>query len=300
MTTAATSAATIERDISCFECHYNIRGLPADTACPECGLPIGNTLLAMVDHEASLNARIEVDPRLLRSVRDGSLLILIGVVLWISLLLAPESWGRFRTPERVFLLGVACSAWTCTCYGFHKLATKASSPILRAADPVMRRLLRLTALTLAIAPAPITIVGDYRHELHVDNRLFCEAIVVISVCAFTLIGPLLFLRIHRLMRQLDMRWNSGLAAFLAAMWSLSGVICYFSINQRYDPFNSLRFLLETPIPPFGCPIFWEELFRLRYSYERLPLVLIALIPTMSLWLTGALCVTTWRRLAAAR
>jgi hypothetical protein len=301
MTTAATSAATIERDISCFECHYNIRGLPADTACPECGLPVGNTLLAIVDREAAQRSVAEIDAPLLRGVRDGTILILLGLVLWIGLLFVPASFYRLRTPERQFLLGVACSAWTCTCFGFHKLAARSSTAIIRAADPMMRRLLRATALLLAILPAMVTICGDYRHDLYITSRFWREVIFLVSVCALTVIGPLAFLRIHRLMRLLGMNHSAALAAFVATFWSLNGFICYFSVSRRYyDEFNSLEFLARTPLPPWGCNQFWELMAFRRYYSGDWQTMLIAILPLMSIGLTVALCVATRRRLAAIK
>src|SRR4051812_1798992 len=42
-------------DLPCFQCRYNLRALPADGNCPECGTPIAQSLAArdsfhFVDH----------------------------------------------------------------------------------------------------------------------------------------------------------------------------------------------------------------------------------------------------------
>ena len=38
------SSAVLETDAPCGECGYNLRGLPADSICPECAHPIADSL----------------------------------------------------------------------------------------------------------------------------------------------------------------------------------------------------------------------------------------------------------------
>ncbi|HEY7118648.1 MAG TPA: hypothetical protein VH475_18805 [Tepidisphaeraceae bacterium] len=37
-------AATIQSDLACINCEYNLRGLSTESRCPECGVPIAETL----------------------------------------------------------------------------------------------------------------------------------------------------------------------------------------------------------------------------------------------------------------
>ncbi len=58
-------------DLPCIRCRYNLRGLSIRAVCPECGMPLRATLLAVVDPLASEFKAI-ANPRL----------IAMGVVLW--------------------------------------------------------------------------------------------------------------------------------------------------------------------------------------------------------------------------
>jgi len=70
-------------DLPCVGCGYNLRGLSVKGDCPECGLRVGATVLAIVDPYAS-----ELEP-LRAPARTGRLL-----VLWVSgaLLAAVAMW----------------------------------------------------------------------------------------------------------------------------------------------------------------------------------------------------------------
>lgn len=63
----------IERDVVCRGCGYNLRSLPADGVCPECGVAVGFSLLP---ESLSLN-----EPKHFRMARVGVLLI-IAIAAW--------------------------------------------------------------------------------------------------------------------------------------------------------------------------------------------------------------------------
>jgi hypothetical protein len=49
---AQSVAETVERDLPCLKCNYNLRGLAANGRCPECGDPVWKTRLTRPDHRA--------------------------------------------------------------------------------------------------------------------------------------------------------------------------------------------------------------------------------------------------------
>ncbi|MEX0776194.1 MAG: hypothetical protein WD042_10845 [Phycisphaeraceae bacterium] len=88
-TTAAPSLdeqGRLTQDVYCLKCDYNLRGLPLNGTCMECGTPVARSL-----HGRTLRAS---DPRWLERLAQGFLLLWIGAVLFAGLLLADWlSWN---------------------------------------------------------------------------------------------------------------------------------------------------------------------------------------------------------------
>ena len=61
---ASMFSGSVEGDIPCRKCSYNLRGLPLDGRCPECGTPVG----------VSVNGELlrYSDPEFIQTLRRGS------------------------------------------------------------------------------------------------------------------------------------------------------------------------------------------------------------------------------------
>lgn len=70
-----TGALTVDHDRNCVRCSYNLRGLPIDGKCPECGSPIADSLKGILLQFAS--------PEYLQKVAGGLSLILNGILLMV-------------------------------------------------------------------------------------------------------------------------------------------------------------------------------------------------------------------------
>jgi hypothetical protein len=86
-------AVELGGDLPCVRCRYNLRGLSIRSVCPECGVPVRATLLAVVDPHAS-----ELRPLFAPRLTGMALLVwsvsamLAAVCTW-SMRLAGPSWG---------------------------------------------------------------------------------------------------------------------------------------------------------------------------------------------------------------
>lgn len=84
MNSAPTQPETVEHDRNCIRCSYNLRGLAVDAVCPECALPVRDSLRGNLLQFAA--------PEYLATIHRGVRLILIGIPLKLLLPLALVFW----------------------------------------------------------------------------------------------------------------------------------------------------------------------------------------------------------------
>src|SRR3954471_13836356 len=95
-----THAAIIQSDMECSGCRYDLRGMPADGRCPECGQAIAITLLATLEKTGAVTLRPALTRKVRAALRDGLILLLLSAATCVAIAMAPDSWLRFKTPER--------------------------------------------------------------------------------------------------------------------------------------------------------------------------------------------------------
>jgi hypothetical protein len=93
--------------VYCSRCTYDLRGLSADSSCPECGLPIAQTLQHLIDPAASRM------PRLRDPIGVGNALVWLVVCLACAMLLlmlqAALVWVGYIQPRQTGVLGMAAA-----------------------------------------------------------------------------------------------------------------------------------------------------------------------------------------------
>lgn len=72
---------TIDADVPCARCGYNLRTLPRDGSCPECGQSVSISLGIATMRATELGELRQIDPTRLRSLRRGATL---ATVAWFA------------------------------------------------------------------------------------------------------------------------------------------------------------------------------------------------------------------------
>lgn len=99
------------RILQCSKCDYDLRDLPAEHACPECGFKYDLTMFTI---RASLHQRWRPrNPRAWRIVLYGSAAVIVGIVAWIGKRYGIP-WQRAIGIAAIPSLGIAAASWIMT------------------------------------------------------------------------------------------------------------------------------------------------------------------------------------------
>jgi len=185
----------LKRTLACRDCGYDLRGLPLGGVCPECGTPVWQTILALIDPETSRLPRLR-NPR---AVGNGLLLCAVCLLLIPVLLgLGPALRGLCGllslpgpSPDVVDLFGLGAAA--AAFIGF--FAGQDLGP--RKDDPFssgVRRQLLYMAMGFAVTGTSVLFLvlgGWYRIRLSGRGWIPHEAISL-SLLAVATLGGVLF------------------------------------------------------------------------------------------------------------
>lgn len=170
---------TVEQDVPCRRCGYNVRGLAGDGHCPECHAPVSISLLgdlwAVIDPQW-LNAVAKGCARLKQS---ATVLVWLGIIASVLERISKSPWlvAVFAVPV-VYFIGATChAAWMiATPHGaiFPDEPFHSSRRISRLCVVLLSLSLVLTiatmvadngslALKLALVGSPLGVVGAIGH-----------------------------------------------------------------------------------------------------------------------------------------
>lgn len=127
---------TIEVDTACLHCGYNLRGLRADGRCPECGSPIGRSVLG--------NYLRCSDVSWLQTIARGTTIKLWGIGLSIALGFMVGIMSAIGLPEALVL--PALIAGGLTLWGAWLITTREPRLALQEDPVTLRKVVRLCAV----------------------------------------------------------------------------------------------------------------------------------------------------------
>jgi hypothetical protein len=119
--TSTTPTPTIETDLPCAQCGYNLRTQPADGRCPECNHPVA----------VSVEAHRGGDPFNRRRIAWGAAAVVVALFLISTGYFPLRKWLPFRGEETLAILGWRCVFSFCLGAGATALATARRWPTRR-------------------------------------------------------------------------------------------------------------------------------------------------------------------------
>ena len=108
-TAAPPPATTLQHDVPCLRCAYDLRGLRGDGLCPECGTPIAQSVRRFIEMNVVVARPLAVMPRawVLKLAAGCTLLALLTIAVFVVTtvqLLFDPSWWRAWTPIQVLMV----------------------------------------------------------------------------------------------------------------------------------------------------------------------------------------------------
>jgi hypothetical protein len=136
--------------VVCVHCGYDLRGLDARGRCPECGQEIAPSVRWWELQRREARPLSASDRRWVRWVSEGALIAVVAFALAAALAFAPPWAFEWKSPQRRWSLGVACTAWVFSCWAAWRLSER--EPTATPAAAGSRWLLRWCTVAYLAGP----------------------------------------------------------------------------------------------------------------------------------------------------
>jgi hypothetical protein len=267
---------TLEQDIPCMECGYNLRGLDSSGRCPECG----KSAAASVHHwmeQTPDPPLIESGAAWIRGVAEGLCLALLSFTLMIALACAPDWAFASKSPQRQWTLGTAIVAWVLSSLAAWKVA---------APDRAGHCVVDGTRRTLRIAPVFYLLSLVFLGLMPRENRRFVEMLGVMSMVVSGIAAACTwFAYLSRLAARAGARMIAAAALVLVVA---NALVFLASLLPELDGSpDSVTGMFKLHFIPFGSIELLREL-RLSIQQGMVPhwlLLLGAVVPILSAAIT---------------
>ena len=226
----------------------------------------------------------------------GALISIFVFILLIGLAIAPAWFYKWKSPQRKFTLGVACTAWVLTRFAAWRITTPTKPPLRRGNR--VRVLLRVAAMISLTAPF---VFGPGPHS---DSGWITVALIIIWLFVELAASTLWFVHAKNLVRRCGGRMSKAMGILAIALAILAAVIFVGSVltpalDQSED---SLSGILGASIWPYGPYDMINDMVRdVIQRHWPFPLEWIAyLLPIGALILHSWLVMTLCRAARTAR
>jgi hypothetical protein len=260
--------STIDADIPCVSCGYNLRGLRG-TRCPECGSEIAPSLAAY-EISRRMPGLAALPGSTLRELRRGACLVLLAWAIQVAVPWYDHLTGYGSVPAvyRRTQLYLICAAWTMEFWGLWMLAMPLAWVGKSARPP--RRPWWIAGIILLAALTPGWIFFDYAmyrwrgwYPPLLSDVMTLAAMVASAACIA--LCQVYAARCAALARR---TWLAGAAWTLAVLHGLAYVGWVLVVGHGMGH-RSLDTLTILP-GPLGSPIVGYELpYRLDYWRQQI-------------------------------
>lgn len=154
------ATGAISSDVQCRRCGYNLRGLHHEGRCPECGTPVGRSLLGDLLKFS--------DPAWVKKVANGLNLIVIGAIFGILLgcILGGSSAATGANPDPILQIGVQLLAGVVGFIGTWMITSRDPSGLGEDKEVNARKIVRFT-LIVGLFSIPL----GFAHDLIQDRNI---------------------------------------------------------------------------------------------------------------------------------
>jgi hypothetical protein len=271
----APAGTPIDLDVPCAGCGYNLRTLPRDGVCPECGKSIAQSWYAYSIRRADLGQLRESGLPWLRAMREGVTIALVAFVLSLFGIgyRVEGILPRFDSVRTPLWLVPFVVVYVLSCYSSWKLMT----PRLR------RRSLFVARAVLLIALCSIALMFLDERILPRASRLYAAArtaegffeqiqrIAAIATLTWPVLIAATFGRLVQVAWLARRRAIGALFAVAGIAWSALAALITYSITQGTGPYQldySSQFAPLLIGPTGTMPAFWTGVALVTREFGR--------------------------------
>jgi hypothetical protein len=247
------AAPTLRVDVPCTGCGYDLRGLPPDGRCPECGAVIADSLAeAVATRPAVAGATVPPLDRWWRREMLAAVVASVAGAVAPTIAMIVAALARPGVSGRAWVIGAVATGWVLQWYAALKLTTPEPGVRQRRSHVVNAWLLRVSATVYLLIPLIYGLlprIDPYR--LSLGLLAAASWLVLPALAAYVL-------QVRSLFRRLGLPTAASNATWLGLLLATSVLShpAFFSVDDDTTPVELLVSLSSYQI---GQPLYLVRL-----------------------------------------